>query len=327
MTMLALSVWARFMTFSFYQHALIAGVVIGVACALLSVFVVHKRMAFIGQGISHSAFGGVGLALLLQLYLPATRPPLVRDAIVAAFCVTAAVLIGRLTRGRRVSADSAIGICLVAAMAIGVLLLDLRTHLFRRMAEAGLLDRAELGYTPSFHDILFGSVLSIPVADVWLAVIEGGCVVLVVLAFFKELVFFTADEEAAEVFGVPVGFVYYGLLVCIALTIVIAMRLFGVILCSALFILPGATASFWSNRVGRVALVSALLAAACVTLGLFLSIWIGVLSTGPLIVLVMALAFGASWAWHTLREGKARLAGRAVPRHHHRHTHPDQHPG
>ncbi len=305
--MFAMSVWSRFLRFPFYQNALVAGLAVGVACAVLSVFVVHKRMAFIGQGISHSAFGGVGLALLLQLYLPATRSPLVRDGIIAVFCVAAAVLIGRLTRGRRVSPDSAIGICLVAAMATGVLLLDLRTHLFGRLAQAGVLDQTAMGYTPSFHDILFGSVLAIPAAGVWLALIEGGLVLLLVVLFFKELAFFTADEEAAAVFGVPVDLVYYGLLVCIALTIVVAMRLFGVILCSALLILPGATASFWADRIGWVTFISALTAALCVVAGLFLSIWIGVLSTGPLIVLVMALMFGASWMWHTLRDGGVRL--------------------
>ncbi len=295
MSLVAASVWARFVDFPFYQNALIAGIPIAVGCAMLSVFVVYKRMAFIGQGISHSAFGAVGLAMLLQLYLPAMRSPLARDALIAVFCVGAAILVGRLTRGRRISEDVAIGLCLVATMALGVVLLDLRTALFRGMVSSGLIHQADLGYTPSFHDILFGSILSVSRADVWLAWGVSATVVMLVLAFFKELVFFASDEEAAEVFGVRTAQVYYGLLVCIGVTVVVAMRLVGVILCSALLILPGATASLWSDRIGRVTLIAVLFAACSVTAGLFLSIAFRVVSTGPLIVLVMSLAFGVSY--------------------------------
>ena len=287
---LAASVWSRFLEYPFYHNALIAGVAMAAACAMLSVFVVYKRMAFIGQGISHAAFGGVGAALLLQAALPAFETPILRDAVVAVFCIATALLIGRVSRGRRVSEDSAIGICLVAAMALGMLLLDLRKG---------------MGATPPFHSILFGSILGISRAAVWVACIEAACVVILVLAFFKELVFFTCDEEGAEVFGVPTGLVYYGLLVCIAVTIVIAMRLLGVILCSALLILPGATASLWSHRIRRVALIAVLCAAGCVTAGLFLAIAFGSLSTGPLIVLVQCAVLGVSWIVRSARERRA----------------------
>jgi ABC-type Mn2+/Zn2+ transport system permease subunit len=277
---LAASVWSRFLEFPFYHNALIAGVAMAVACAMLSVFVVHKRMAFIGQGISHAAFGGIGAALLLQVALPAFETSYLRDAVVVVFCIGAALLIGSVSRGGRVSEDSAIGICLVAAMALGMLLLDLRKG---------------MGSTPPFHSILFGSILGISRAAVWIACIEAACVVVLVVAFFKELVFFTCDEEGAKVFGVPTGLIYYGLLVCIAVTIVVAMRLLGVILCSSLLILPGATASLWSHHIRRVSVIAVACAVGCVAEGLFLAIAFGRLSTGPLIVLVQCVAFGVSW--------------------------------
>jgi ABC-type Mn2+/Zn2+ transport system permease subunit len=289
--MLAVSVWSRFMDHAFYHHALIAGLAMAVACAVLSVFVVYKRMAFIGQGISHAAFGGVGAAMLLQVYLPALETPLLRDAVIAVFCVATALLIGRFSRGRQVSEDSAIGICLVAAMALGMLLLDLRQG---------------MGYTPSFHSILFGSILHIPRAAVWVACLEAAVVVTLVVAFFKELVFFACDEEAAEAFGVPTGAIYYGLLVCIAVTIVVAMRLLGVILCSALLVLPGTIAGLWSHRIGHVTWIAALAAAVCVTAGLFLAIASGTLSTGPLIVLTLCAALALSWLVRIVRERISR---------------------
>ena len=280
------TVWSRFLQYPFYHNALIAGVAVGVACAVLSVFVVYKRMAFIGQGISHAAFGGVGAALLLEVALPAFAVAALRDGVIAAFCIATALLIGRVSRGRRVTEDSAIGICLVAAMALGMLLLDLRKG---------------LGYTPPFHSILFGSILGISRAAVWTACIEAAVVLALVFAFFKELVFFTCDEEAAKVFGVPTGLVYYGLLVCIAVTIVVAMRLLGVILCSALLILPGAIASLWSRHIRRVTLIAVVCAAGCVAAGLFLAIAFGSLSTGPLIVLVLCAVFAVSWLVRALR--------------------------
>jgi ABC-type Mn2+/Zn2+ transport system permease subunit len=284
---LAASVWSRFLEHAFYHNALIAGLAMAVACGLLSVFVVQKRMAFIGQGISHAAFGGVGAALLAELWLPALGRPLLRDAVIAAFCVATALLIGRCSRGKRVSEDSAIGIALVAAMALGMLLLDLRKG---------------LAYTPSFHSILFGGILQISRSAVWIACVEASVVVTLVGVLFKELVFFTCDEEAAEAFGVPTGLVYYGLLVCIAITIVVAMRLLGVILSSALFVLPGAIAGLWSSRIGRVTWIAVLSAALSVAAGLFLAIAFGRLSTGPLIVLTLCCVLGVSWLVRSLRE-------------------------
>jgi ABC-type Mn2+/Zn2+ transport system permease subunit len=289
---LAATVWSRFIEHAFYHNALIAGLAMAIACALLSVFVVYKRMAFIGQGISHAAFGGVGAALLAEIWLPVVGRPLLRDAVIAAFCVATAVLIGRFSRGRRVSEDSAIGIALVAAMALGMLLLDLRKG---------------LGYTPSFHSILFGSILQISRTAVWIACVEAAAVVVLVALFFKELVFFTCDEEAAAAFGVPTGLIYYGLLVCIAMTIVVAMRLLGVILSSALFVLPGAIAGLWSARIGRVTWIAILSAAASVAAGLLLAIAFGRLSTGPLIVLVLCAVLGVSWVVRTVSERVRRV--------------------
>ena len=106
------SLWERFWAFAFYQHALLAGVMVALACAVLSVFVVHRRMAFIGEGISHAAFGGISIALLLELVFPSLRHPLLRQGIVAVFCVGTAILMGRIGRQRRVGTDSAIGIAL-----------------------------------------------------------------------------------------------------------------------------------------------------------------------------------------------------------------------
>jgi zinc transport system permease protein len=290
------ALWERFFAFSFYQHALLAGVAVALACAVLSVFVVHRRMAFIGEGVSHAAFGGMSIALLLEVVFPSLRHPLLRQAVVAVFCVGTAILMGRIARQRRVGTDSAIGIALVAAMAIGVILLDLRAEWVRSLAARGVSLGAGSGYTPSFHDLLFGNILSITRGETIVACVVSAAVLAWVALSLRGLVFYAADEEAAVTFGLPVGWLRNGLLAGLGVMIVVAMRLLGVILVSALLILPGTIANFWSRRMGRVLWVAMISAVLSVVLGLILAMKLEVLSTGPVIVVVLALLLVASWA-------------------------------
>jgi ABC-type Mn2+/Zn2+ transport system permease subunit len=291
----ALSLWSRFLEFPFYQHALLAGGAIAIACALLSVFVVQRRMAFIGQGISHAAFGGVGVALVLELALPALRVPFMRDAIVAIFCVLSAILMGRIARARQVGEDAAIGVALAVAMALGVICIDVRAEWVRRLSAQPGADLTTIGYTPSFHDLLFGNILSISRAEVYLACIVSGVVVLWVALVYKGLVLYAADEEAATVLGLPVGMLHYGLLTSLGVTVVVAMRLLGVILVSGLLILPGIIAGFWAHRMRATIAIAIGVSLMSIVVGLGTSMSLHVLSTGPVIVLVLALAFALSW--------------------------------
>jgi zinc transport system permease protein len=291
-----MTLWERFLAFPFYQSALLAGVAIGLACSLLSVFVIQRRMAFVGQGISHAAFGGIGVALLLEVAWPAAGRPLVRDAIVALFCVATAILIGRVARTRRIGADSAIGIALVVAMAVGVLLLDARAEWVRRLVAVGSPGAERLAYTPSFHDLLFGNILSISRVERWLACGVSAAVVAWVAGCYRGLVFYAADEEAARSFGVPVTALHYGFLTALGVVVVVAMRLLGVILVSALLILPGAVAQFWARRMPGNVAVAVGVSIASIVCGLLAAMSLRVLSTGPVIVLVLGLAFVLSWA-------------------------------
>lgn len=291
-----MSVWQRFWEFSFYQNALAGGAAIALLCSVLSVFVVLKRVAFIGEGIAHGAFGGVGVALLAGLFLEELRPPLARDAIIALFCIASALAIGYISRRGKLAEDSAIGICLVAAMAIGLLLLDARVEIIKRLIDAGAATRSQIGFTPSSHDILFGDPLSIRPREVAVLWALTGVIVLSMAAVFKELVFFAFDEETAAVFGVRTNVLYYALLVALALAVVAAMRSLGIILVSALLIIPGASARLWSCRIGVVTIISAVIGLAGMIGGLFLAIWLDFLSPGAVIVLVLVALLVLSYA-------------------------------
>lgn len=288
-------VWRRFIENDFYHYALAGGVAIALLCGVLSTFVVLKRMALIGQGISHAAFGGAGVALLAALVIPELHQPLLRDAIIALFCVGTALLIGVLSRRGKLTEDTSIGIFLAAAMALGVLLIDLRAMWLRRMLAAGETVPPGVGYTPSIHEMLFGNILFAPPLDVCIAWGLAIVVTVLVVCLFKELVLFTFDDEAAKVLGVRTGMLYYGLLVCLGLAVVAAMRSLGVILAGALLVLPGACARYWARRIGWAVAISALIAVGGVTVGLFLAIWFGRVSPAPVIVLTLFAAFVFSY--------------------------------
>ena len=297
----AVTLWQRFWApeFPVYRNALLAGTAIGLTCGVLSVFVVSKRMAFIGQGISHSAFGGAGLAYLLALFVPGLREPLLRDVVVAVFCVGTALVIGRLALGGRVSEDAAIGIALVAAMALGVILLDVRYEVFTRLVAAGRIDPA-VGARAPFHDLLFGNLLNVTREEVWLAWGVAAVVLGGVALFFKELVFFAFDSEGATVFGVPARAMHYGLLILLAATILVAMRMLGVILASAFLVLPATIALLWSRRMGPVMAISVGVAVGSLYPGLVFAMWTD-FTVGPIVVLALCVALAASYAASRLR--------------------------
>lgn len=270
--------------FEVFQHALVTGVVIALVCSLLSVFVVLKRMAFLGQGISHAGFGGVGTAIFFGLVAGWKQ-----DLMVLAFCLGTGVLIGVLSRRRRLEADSAIGILLAATMAWGVIMTDLASAL-REQAWYARLFATDVAM-PGFEQLLFGALLNVSAIDMWTAIVLGAAVVLVLAALFKEMLFFAFDETSAHVFGVRTGAIYYLLLVLLSVTIVVSIRLVGFVLVSALLVVPGATAVLLTQRLGRVLVASVAVGLTGVVGGLWLSLEVGQLSSGPCIVAVLGLIF------------------------------------
>lgn len=251
----------------FMQRAFLGGAMIGATCAFLSVFVVLRRMAFVSQGVSHAAFGGVALAVLLGL------DPTWGAAV---FSVATAFGIGAVSRRRRVAEDSTIGIFLAVAMALGVIFLGLRK-----------------GSTANLFGYLFGSILSILPSDLpWMLGMTALVFVLLV-TFVKELYFYVFDEEMARVAGIPVDFLYFGLLVLLAVTIVVSIKLVGVILVTALLVIPGAAARLVTSNIVALIAVSVGLGVLSVVIGLAGAYLLDV-SPGAAIVLVLFAGFLAS---------------------------------
>jgi len=252
------------LSYGFMQRALLAGILVAVLCGVLGFFVVLKRLSFIGVGISHSAFGGIAIGVLLGV------DPLFAAAV---FSTLVAWAIGWLSRKGRLHEDTAIGILFSSAMALGVALISLSS-----------------AYQVDLFGYLFGNILAVSPHDLWML---GGIVLVVLVGLvltFKELLFLAFDEEVARASGLPVTALYFVLLTCLALAVVAAIRVVGLILVEALLVIPAAI-GYQLARGYRsmlaLAIGSAVLSA---IVGLFASYVLNI-AAGATIVLVLTLLF------------------------------------
>jgi len=253
----------------FMQRALAAALGIGIVCGALGFFVVLRRLAFVGVGISHAAVGGVALGLLLGV------PPLAAGG---AFGVAVALGIATLGRESRLGQDTVIGVFFSGAMALGLAL-----------ASAGHGGQQDL------FAYLFGNVLAIGQPELLGLGLLAALVLGALAATFRAQLFLAFDEELARAYGHRVATLDSLLLVLLALTVVIGVRLVGILLVEALLVVPAATAALWASHYrGQLALAIAL-GAASGALGLALA-WQLDLAVGATVALVAVAGFFASLA-------------------------------
>ena len=270
---------------------------VAVACALLSVFVVSRRWAFIGEGIGHSGFGGAGTAWLLALAFPALNTPSIVYAGVVIFCLATALGIAYLGRPRGgTNIDAVIGIFLVASVAWGFL--------------AQELYRQRFGDTPAgFENFLFGRMHDVSPQFAVATVLLCAAVVVTVLMLGKEIVYYCFDPAMAEASGVRSSFVHYLLILMVALTIVAGARVAGSVLVTALLVLPGATALLLSDNLRTTVLTSVGAGLAGAAAALAVRWRYPHLPMGPIIVLAMFAQFLLAYAWtQVARRQSARAA-------------------
>ncbi len=268
------------------QTALITAMAMGTACALLSVFVVLLRWAFIGEGIAHAGFGGAGTAWILALLVPSPTVLSSEGAvygIAVLFCIVMALGIGYVTRRAYVRTDTAIGIFLVAALAWGFIAYGMYTHL-----RGGVTP-------PGWEQYLLGHMGQL--SPEYAAAAVGVCILvgLVTTALEKEILSYCLDPTLAAVSGVRVGLVHYLLIVLVAITILAGMRLMGTLLVTALLVLPGATALLLSRRIGFVLAGSVAVGVIAAVGGTLISDRWRFLREGPAIVMVLVAQFALAY--------------------------------
>jgi ABC-type Mn2+/Zn2+ transport system permease subunit len=268
--------------FAFMQRALLAGVLIGAVCAIIGVYVVLKGLSFIGAGIAHASFSGVALGFVLGIN------PLI-SAI--AFCLATAWSIGLVARKIQVKEDTAIGIFFASTMALGILFIGLMR-----------------GYKVDLFGYLFGNILAVSVQDVWITLVLGIGVLVAVGLFFKELMFVTFDVEMAEVTGVPAGRVYFLLISLIALTIVLSIKVVGIVLVSALIVTPAAAAYQLAEDFRRMMALAIVIGVGSAVGGLLLSYPLNIASGSTIVLLATLVFFTAA----LVSPRRRRVSGRLI---------------
>ncbi|MCX7668182.1 MAG: metal ABC transporter permease [Atribacterota bacterium] len=243
----------------FMQRALVAGLMVGTLCALLGVFVVLKNLSFVSAGISHAAFGGVALGYLLGTDILLTT---------FVFCVLVGLGITLLTQKSSLREDTIVGIFYASTMALGIFLLSFSQ-----------------GYTVDLFGYLFGSILAVTRTDLFITACTLAGVLLLLLLFFKEFMTITLDTETAKVSGIPVEYFNYLLTALVATVIVVAIRVVGIILVSALVAIPAATALRFSREIKKVILWAVSFSLASCILGLFLSFYLNTPSGATIVLL------------------------------------------
>lgn len=263
-------------------NALLAASGVAVACALLSPYVIARRWAFLGEGISHSGFGGAGTAWMAAAIFPALHLNLAWTyAWVIAFSFLAAVAIGWLARRPRLPGDSAIGIFLVASLAWGFVGQQVYLQKFHQ-PPAG------------FFNLLTGKLEPVGIEYAIGACVIAAAVAAIVWLLHKELVAYCLEPALARASGVRVTLVHYLLLLLLVAAIVTGIRVVGNLLVTALLVLPAATANLVSERSRGVVAVSIAVALIGAWGGIALSSLSSALPAGACIVLVMVLCFGAA---------------------------------
>ncbi len=261
--------------YEFMRNALIAGLLAAIACGIVGVYVVVKRVVFISGGIAHASFGGIGLGYFLGI-----------NPILGAmfFAIASALGMGLVTKRMRLPEDTAIGILWAMGMALGIIFISLTP-----------------GYAPDLFSYLFGNILTVPAFDLMLMLILDVIIITLVLLFYKEFLLLSFDEEFSTIAGVPTERLYLLLLCMIALTVVVLIRVVGIILVIALLTIPAALARQFTHSLKKMMLLSILAGAVFTFSGLWLSYLLDLASGATIILvggIVLSISFGVSKLRH-----------------------------
>ncbi|MGD0625517.1 MAG: metal ABC transporter permease [Thermodesulfobacteriota bacterium] len=245
------------LSYAFMQRAFLAGFLISLTCAILGVFLVLRRDAMVGHGLAHVTFGGIALGLFLYI-----APILVALAV----AVFSALGILKLKEKAGLYGDTAIGIISSLGMALGIILVSL----------AGSFNADLFGY-------LFGNILAIEPLEVWMSLILALAVLITVALFYQEFVFLTFDPESAKASGVRVKRLDALMAILTAVTVVLGMKVVGILLVSALLVIPAAGALQVARSFQQALIVSAMLAGISAICGLVAAFYLDWPSSGAIV--------------------------------------------
>ncbi|HEY9874170.1 MAG TPA: metal ABC transporter permease [Candidatus Obscuribacterales bacterium] len=264
--------------YDFFSRAIMVGMMAGLLCGVMGVYITTRRMSYIAHGLSHAILGGAVLSYVLGLnfYIGS-----------GIWGFGAALLIQYLT-SRKVYSDAAIGIVTTASFALGVAIIST----YRKFSQ-------------NFEAALFGNVLGIAPVDLW--IVTGVTIVLLslVFIFYRPLLFWCFDREVAQVHGVPVLAMDTLFALMLATLLVATLNVLGVTLIISAVVIPASIARLLSNRFGYMIVISGVLGAAIALVGIYLSFYFDIAS-GASVVLLSTLIFGCVLLWSRLRRRQKR---------------------
>lgn len=246
-----------------FLPGVVVALLVAILGGLLSVIVVMKRLAFVGQGVSHAAFGGVGLAAILGFASTTGTDPIARTIIVALFSIAAGLIVSHLSHRTQRRTDTAIGIVMTASMAIGFVLYRLAAN--RARSEGN-------GPLPSIEGVLFGELLSISSAAAWTTAAATLLIIAVLFLYRRQILLWAFDEAACAPAGMNTARLGTLVLILLAGSVVLAVQVAGVVLATAILVLPGATALRLTRSLVPAFVASVLIAVVTIAAGIALSI-------------------------------------------------------
>ena len=252
--------------YSFIQKGLIAGAAIAIICSLMGMFLVLRRYSLFGDALSHMAFGGISLGLFIGIYPLWTA---------FAVSVLGALGITKLRKSTKISGDAAIAVLLVSGLGIGVLLIS-----------------ATGGFKVDLFSFLFGSILLISTEDMLLILGISSGIVATLVALRKQLLHLTFDEEQAQVSGINTDKLNYVFVVLASVTVITSMRLVGILLISALIVLPNITAIMFGKGFKKTIALSVSMSVTSVVSGIILSYYLDLAPSGTIVMISVAMLVG-----------------------------------
>jgi len=246
------------------RNAVIAIILAGIACGIVGTYVVVRKLVFISEGISHAAFGGIGIGYFLKI-----------NPVIAAipFAILAALAIGVMSKKANINEDTAIGIILAFGMAIGIIFISITP-----------------GYAADLFTYLFGSVITVSVSDIIIMVVLDAIIISTFFVFRREILAMSFDEEFSRIVGIPTKFLYLLTLCLIALSVVVLIRVVGIILIIALLTIPAAIAKNFTENFYKMSVLSVITGIVISIFGLLIAI-IYNLPPGATIIVVLGATF------------------------------------
>jgi zinc transport system permease protein len=257
-----------FLQYEFIQRALITAVLVSIVCGVVGSYVVIKRIVSLSGAISHAAFGGVGLGYFLTVNPVLAAIP---------FSIASAMAIGGVEKKVNISADTAMGILWSVGMALGVIFINLTP-----------------GYAPDLFSYLFGDILTVTNSDLLIMLTLDLIIITTVYIFRREFLAVSFDEEFSTVVGLPSLPIYMLLLALVALSVVVLMKVVGIILLIALFTIPAAISKQYTHNLTKLMSLATIIGIILASVGIILS-YIFNLASGATIVMVLAAAFLISY--------------------------------